>query len=104
MNLREFAKGQDCAVRFPGCHNDTSTVVLAHLPAKELSGMGMKAPDICAVHACYFCHNLIDGRDMTATQRALRDELREFGDWWEYLYLGLMRTVARVWEAQRKGA
>lgn len=99
MNLRNFAKGQDCAVRFPGCRNEVETVVLAHLPCKEFSAMGAKVPDACGAHACDYCHRIIDNRSLSKAERELRDELREFGEFWEYLYLGLMRTVARVWAA-----
>jgi hypothetical protein len=60
--------------------------------------MGGKVPDLCGVHACSYCHDILDNRNLSKAQRELRDELREFGDWWEVLYLALMRTLAIVSE------
>lgn len=59
--LREFALGQDCALRlFPHCNWDPATTVLAHLPHFD-KGMARKAPDEWGVHACSACHAILDG-------------------------------------------
>lgn len=61
MNLREYARGKPCDVRAPYvCTRDDRETVLAHI--KRAWCGSIKPPDICAVHACYACHDLIDGR------------------------------------------
>lgn len=60
--LRQFARGQRCTLRYPGCCNhNTETTVLAHLPSHS-KGMGVKSEDWWGVHACSDCHNELDGR------------------------------------------
>lgn len=60
--LREFARGQECTLRFSGiCCRDNSTVVLAHVTPPRSASMGSKPYDIMGIHACYKCHWLIDG-------------------------------------------
>lgn len=60
--LRQLACGQPCQVRLPGCLPGTDTTVLAHYAGGALSGMGMKAPEICGAWACASCHDVVDGR------------------------------------------
>lgn len=58
--IRNFARGQDCAVRIPGiCNHDPETTVLAHING---GGMGMKTDDTEAAHCCSACHDEIDRR------------------------------------------
>ena len=58
--LRNAARGQRCTLRFPHiCNHDPATTVLAHLH-DETFGMGMKADDTSAVHACSACHAALD--------------------------------------------
>lgn len=58
MNLRQFARGQECAIRVPGvCNRDPSTTVLAH---GHGAGMGTKLVDYIGVHACSGCHAWLD--------------------------------------------
>ena len=58
MNLREFAKGQECTLQLMGvCNHDPSTTVLAH---GRGAGMGTKMVDYIGVHACSECHKLLD--------------------------------------------
>ena len=72
--LRESAQGQTCTLRLPGiCAGGTETTVLAHLPFGG-RGMGRKASDLHAVHACASCHDMLDQRQRPAIDR---DELLE---------------------------
>lgn len=53
--LREFAKGQECTLRFfPGC--DASTVVGHHYHRRGHAKAGGKVNDLFIVHACHACH------------------------------------------------
>jgi len=62
--LRASAKGQPCALTFPGvCNNDRETTVLAHLPSL-VKGMGTKSDDWHAVFACSACHEHMDNNPM----------------------------------------
>lgn len=87
-NLRREAQGEPCAVREPGvCNFDPSTTVLAHWREIGISGLGLKAPDVLAAHACSACHDFIDGRSCPAATREQRElaHLR-----------AIMRTQARL--------
>ena len=95
-DLRKAARGHHCLMRFPGCLCRTETVVLCHLPMAGIRGVGQKAPDLCAVWAGDYCHRILDARDMTKEMREIRQRLRDSGEWWEYLYRGLMRTLEAV--------
>ena len=86
MNLREFARGKPCQLRIPGvCSFDPATTVLAHIRRGGIGGTGMKPPDICGVHACNRCHDVIDGR--VPHPKADLDT---------YILEGLVRTLAVV--------
>lgn len=62
MNLREAAKGKPCTIRIAGvCNRNPETTVLAHIDT-EFKGMALKSPDICAVRACFDCHDWVDRR------------------------------------------
>lgn len=88
MNLRKLARGQDCYVRIPGyCNFDPETVVLCHDNLAGISGMGMKAPDLCAVPACSRCHDCIDGRVKTQFKK---DEVKLM------FYEGMSRWLAVI--------
>ena len=66
MNLRQFARDQDCQVRIYGvCNHNPETSVWAHIRLGGVAGMGLKPPDICGVVACSACHDAIDGRTKT---------------------------------------
>jgi hypothetical protein len=43
--LRDSARGQDCALRLPGCRHNPEYTVLCHLPV-GMRGVGMKSPDL----------------------------------------------------------
>lgn len=58
---RAAAKDQPCTLRFPGCRNETETVVLCH---RSGAGMGTKSSDHDAADGCYHCHNCLDNRNM----------------------------------------
>ena len=69
--LRKLARGRDCQIRLPGiCNFNPETTVLAHYRMSGVSGMGMKAPDICAAWACSACHSYVDSHRDDATARS----------------------------------
>jgi hypothetical protein len=70
MNLRQFARGQDCQVRIYGvCNYNPETTVLAHIRLGGVAGMGQKPPDLAGVFACSACHDVLDGRRKTDLTR-----------------------------------
>ena len=86
MNLRKFAQGKPCQLRIPGvCNFNPETTVLAHIRRGGVGGIGMKPPDICGVHACSACHDVIDNR--VPHPKANLDT---------YILEGLVRTLAVV--------
>ena len=82
MNLRKFAKGQECTLRlidddgFRICNGDPDTVVLAHLRMGGVAGVGQKPNDLIGVHACSACHDRLDGRRDDLVSNLDRDVLR----------------------------
>jgi hypothetical protein len=69
--LRKLARGRDCQIRLPGiCNFNPETTVLAHYRMAGVSGMGLKAPDICAAWACSACHAYVDSHRDDATARS----------------------------------
>jgi len=85
MNLRDYARGQECQIRIPGvCCGDDSTVVLCHLRMAGITGTGMKAPDELGAWGCHTCHAETDRRT-----RIISDE-----DAVQLMFLeGIMRTL-----------
>jgi hypothetical protein len=62
-NLRKLARGQDCLIRVPTvCNGNPDTVVLCHIRMIDLSGTGIKAPDVFATFGCSACHAVCDGQ------------------------------------------
>ena len=60
--ILDYAKGQDCSIRLPGCCNNTETVVAAHIHEYEFGhAKGIKADDCCVAYVCYHCHLILDG-------------------------------------------
>lgn len=71
MNLRPLAKNKDCDIRLAGiCNFDIRTTVLAHFRMSDMSGMGLKSPDIFGAFACSACHDYVDHNHDDATQCA----------------------------------
>lgn len=61
--LTEFARDQPCLVRLPDCLGTVDTTVAAHYRSVSLgAGTSHKPADWLAAHACFNCHNVIDGR------------------------------------------
>lgn len=90
-NLRQAARGRECAVRIPGiCSGDTETTVLAHYSMPGLSGRGFKSPDLIGAWCCDSCHAAVDGRTKTDIPR---DTLRL------WFAEGVMRTQVRLLES-----
>lgn len=54
--LREFAKGQPCAMMSEWCNGDRSTVVLCHSRRRAGAGMSQKPHDFWGYHGCACCH------------------------------------------------
>ena len=60
-DLRRIARDKPCMVRYPGiCNGDTATTVLGHYRLSGVSGMGVKAPDVCGAWLCSACHQWAD--------------------------------------------
>lgn len=72
MNLRKFARNQDCQIRiYQVCNYDPETTIWAHYRLGGVAGMGQKPPDLCGAFACSSCHMVIDGQvksDLTRVQ------------------------------------
>jgi len=72
MNLRKFARNQECQIRiYQVCNYDPETTIWAHYRLGGIAGMGQKPPDLCGAFACSNCHDCIDGRvksDLTKVQ------------------------------------
>lgn len=77
------ARGQDCTLQFPGCRNETDTVVLCHLRMFGGGGVGVKPDDCEAVLGCSWCHDRLDGRVPWLNKPV---------DFWEYIARALVRT------------
>lgn len=93
LDLRKFAKGKPCQVRIPGvCNFDAETTVLAHIRRGGVGGLGKKPPDLCGVHACSSCHDVIDGR--VAHPKEGLDTL---------ILEGMTRTLSQVTKAMEEG-
>ena len=60
-NFRNHAQDKPCSVRLPGCDGGGETTVLAHIRYAGMAGIGQKPRDVMGIHACYHCHNEIDG-------------------------------------------
>lgn len=90
-DLRKFARGQDCQLRFPGCRNDRETVCLCHVRRANVAGMGQKPPDLCGVHGCGHCHSILDGKVHLANLSKLEID--------QYALFALCRTLAIVTRA-----
>lgn len=74
MNLRDYAKGQECQIRLIGiCNFNIETTVLAHWREIDVSGAGMKCDDFIAAHSCSSCHDAVDSRSCSDMERAKRD-------------------------------
>ena len=72
MNLRQFARNQECQIRIYGvCNYNIETTIWAHYRVGGVAGMGLKPPDLCGSFACSDCHSVIDFRvksDLTRVQ------------------------------------
>jgi hypothetical protein len=63
IDLRKLARGKPCLVRVDEhCDGGGETTVLAHVRLSGVSGMGLKAPDVCAAFCCGPCHARVDGQ------------------------------------------
>lgn len=74
-DLRKLARGRICQIRVPGvCDGNPETVVLAHVRKINISGIGMKSPDVFGAWSCMKCHLCVDGHsksDFTSAERRL---------------------------------
>ena len=88
--LGDLAKGRPCDMRLPNvCNWDTTTTVLAHINRGGISGMLMKAPDVCSVFACSNCHDAVDRRSTMGGYTK--------SDLDSYILEGHLRTLAWLW-------
>jgi hypothetical protein len=85
VNLRKYARGQNCQVRLPDiCNHNPETVVLAHFRLMNVSGAGLKSPDLIAAWCCSACHTYVDSHKDDETQLVFAH--------------GVMRTIAALVE------
>ena len=54
--IRDFARGQECALQMPWCTRDPETVVHCHVRMSGIVGIGQKPPDFMGYHGCAECH------------------------------------------------
>lgn len=59
--IKEYARGQECQIRLPGCLPDNETVCLCHLRT-PITGLSKKEHDLQGAHGCHSCHSVVDGR------------------------------------------
>jgi len=60
----KLARGQSCKVRLPNCSGGGEDTVAAHYRSVSLgAGIATKPADFLTAHACFHCHNVIDGRE-----------------------------------------
>lgn len=78
--LREFARGQECALSMPWCNHNPETTVLCHVRAFNMGGMASKPHDFFAFHGCSDCH------------------AREKEAGWDDILRAMMLTQARVYQ------
>lgn len=91
-DLTKLAKGQPCLIRLPGiCNRNPETSVWCHVRMINISGAGIKAPDVFGAIGCSACHDVVDNR---AASYAFTYEMRRL-----YLLEGVMRTL--VWMMER---
>ena len=94
-DLRKHARGKRCSVRLPEiCNRNTETTVLAHV--KNSWCGSIKPPDICAVHACSACHDVIDGRNTHSGHTQDEIQLAVFRALCEMLYYYAKEKIV-VW-------
>ena len=74
-DLTKLARGKPCMIRLPGiCNRDPETTVPCHVRMIDVSGAGLKAPDIFIAFGCAACHAVVDGHarsTLTYEQRRL---------------------------------
>lgn len=58
MNLRREAIGRQCQIRLDGCQAEPCC--LCHWRQIDISGMGMKSPDLIGAWGCASCHDQVD--------------------------------------------
>lgn len=82
-DIRQSARGEDCALRLLGCEHVGSTVY-AHLRMYGFGGTGIKPPEPLGVYSCGTCHDALD--------RRTGDRLWTEGD----VLRALMHTLVRL--------
>lgn len=57
QRIRDFARGQECALQMEGvCNRDPATTVHCHVRMAGLVGISQKPPDLMGFHGCSDCH------------------------------------------------
>ena len=54
--IRDFARGQQCAMNLPGCDGGGETTVHCHVRRFGYAGLGQKPHDFWGYHGCANCH------------------------------------------------
>ena len=77
QKLKDSAKDKYCTLNFPGCRNNTATVVLCHSNyLEDGKGKGQKAHEYTACFGCGHCHDILDGRKQSGLDNA-KEEIRD---------------------------
>lgn len=66
INLRREAIGRKCQIRLPGCA--VMPCCLCHWRQVDISGIGMKSPDLFGAWGCDHCHKQVDTAKRGDTQ------------------------------------
>lgn len=89
-DIRDSARGEECAIRLPGCDGGGETTVWCHLPeAVAGRGMGLKGIDILGAYGCRNCHDIVDRRAPRPGRMTEHDVALAF-------YRALARSVVKL--------
>ena len=92
--IRQFAKGQECALRFfNSC--DPETVVACHVSRLGYGKTGGKPSDLFVVHGCDKCHAILDNSRGDAFSEFIRGQ-----EWYDRRVMdAMMETQQRNLDA-----
>lgn len=88
-DLRQLAATQPCYLRlYPFCRQEPGNVVLAHIRRGNTAGVGMKPVDLNGAPACFYCHEVYDGKAQKIYTRNELDAqmLRAHCQWIDWLW------------------
>lgn len=72
----KLARDMPCLIRLPGCTGGGADTVAAHYRSISLgAGIGIKPQSWLVAHACFHCHQIVDGREKMQHGQS-RDQIR----------------------------